>query len=65
MPDEDPYLADEPAPDCAIFRFGKAHRKAHKSNSGHIDAKHTAPGDGISANQMEAGHPGRIISTMG
>ena len=65
LPDEDPDLADEPDPDCAICRFGKAHKKAHKSDTGHIDDQHSAPGEGISADQMEAGYPGRIISTKG
>ena len=65
LPDEDPDLADEPDPDCAICRFGKAHKKVHKSDSGHIDATHSAPGEGISADQMKAGYPGRILSTKG
>ena len=65
LPDEDPDLADEPDPDCAICRFGKAHKKYHKTDTGHIDAKHDAPGEGVSAHQMEAGRPGRIIWTNG
>ena len=65
LPDEDPDLADEPDPDCAICRFGKAHKKSHKTDTGHIDERHDAPGEGVSADQMEAGRPGRIISTKG
>jgi hypothetical protein len=61
----DPSLANEPDPMCATCQFGKAHRKTHKGNTGNISADHTKPGQGVSSDGMEAGTPGRVMTTHG
>jgi hypothetical protein len=43
----DPDLANEPNPVCATCQFGKAHKRSHKCDTGHIGKSHTAPGDGV------------------
>ena len=54
-----------PDPVCAACQFGKAHKKSHASDTGHIGIHHTAPGEGVSSDGMEAGVPGRIMTTGG
>lgn len=61
----DPDLATEPDPLCATCQFGKAHKRSHKSNTGHIAKSAKAPGDGVSSDGMEAGTPGRLMTTSG
>ncbi len=60
-----PSLASEPDPVCAACQFGKAHKRSHKSDTGHIAKHHLAPGEGVSSNGMEAGCPGRPMTTNG
>jgi hypothetical protein len=55
-------LASEPDPVCAACQFGKAQRRSHKADTGHISETHQAPGDGVSSNGMEAGCPGRLMT---
>ncbi len=61
----DTSLAKEPDLICATCQFGKAHRKTHKSNTGSISADHTKPGQGVSSDGMEAGTPGKVMTTHG
>jgi len=49
---------------CAC-QFGKARKKSHREDISNITASDTVPGQGISANQLEAGFPGRIPTTRG
>jgi hypothetical protein len=58
-------LASEPDLTCAACQFFKAHKRSHKSDTGHISANHLAPGDGVSSDGMEAGCPGRMMMTHG
>lgn len=61
----DPSVAACPDPICTACQLGKAHRKSHASNKGYITDMCRQPGDGISADQLEAGHPGKIPTTKG
>jgi hypothetical protein len=61
----DPSLAQEPNPICAACQFGKAHKRTHKTDTGHISQNHNAPGEGVSSDGMEAGCPGRMMTTGG
>jgi hypothetical protein len=58
-------LASEPDPVCATCQFGKAHKHSHKADIGHISNDHSAPGDGVSSDGMEAGCPGKMMTTHG
>jgi hypothetical protein len=60
-----PSLASEPDPICAACQFGKAHKRSHKADTGNISNNHLAPGDGVSSDGMEAGCPGRMMTTHG
>lgn len=60
-----PSLASEPDPVCAACQFGKAHKRSHKLDTGHIAKHHLAPGEGVSSDGMEAGCPGRPMTTHG
>jgi hypothetical protein len=60
-----PSLASEPDPVCAACQFGKAHKRSHKVDTGHFAKCHSAPGDGVSSDGMEAGCPGRPMTTSG
>jgi len=61
----DKRLTNEPDPVCPSCQFGKAHRRSHKSDTGHITDGHTAPGMGVSSDGLEAGCPGRVMTTGG
>jgi hypothetical protein len=61
----DKSLASVPDPVCATCQFGKAHKRTHKTDTGHIGKHHQAPGDGVSSDGMEAGSPGRMLTTHG
>lgn len=65
FPNVDPSLANEPDPLCAICQFSKARKRTHKANVGNIRSNHTAPGQGVSSDGMEAGTPGRTFTTKG
>jgi hypothetical protein len=61
----DPAVASAPDPICAACQYSKAHRKSHKQDNTPITARHTYPGAGVSADQLEAGYPGRLSTTHG
>jgi hypothetical protein len=61
----DPSVAACPDPICTACQFGKVHRKSHASNKGSIAAACSQPGDSVSADQLEAGYPGKIPFTKG
>jgi transposase InsO family protein len=65
FPGVDASLANIPDPQCITCNFGKARRKSHKSNVGHISADHKLPRDGVSSDGMEAGTPDRPFTTKG
>jgi hypothetical protein len=60
----DKMLATVPDPVCATCQFSKAHKRSHKMDPGHIAWHHTASGEGVSSDGMEARFPGRMM-TMG
>jgi hypothetical protein len=41
------------------------HKRSHKSDTGKIAKNAKAPGDGVSSNGMEAGCPGKVMTTHG
>jgi hypothetical protein len=61
----DQGLASEPDPVCATYQFGKSHKQSHKSTSGHIAQHHTSNGDRVSSDGLEAGAPGKTVTTGG
>jgi hypothetical protein len=61
----DPSVANCPDPICSACQMGKAHRRSHKSSQGSIGATSHFPGAGVSADQLEAGCPGKIPTTKG
>jgi hypothetical protein len=61
----DKDLANEPDPLCATCQFGKAHKKSHKCDTGHIGKQHLVPGAGVSSDGMEAATPGQVMTTGG
>ena len=58
-------IAKEPDPVCAICQLAKARRQSHKGHRGSITANDVKPGDGVSADQMEATVPGLLPTTKG
>jgi hypothetical protein len=61
----DPSVASCPDPICAACQMGKVHRKPHASSTHTIADRCTFPGEGVSADQLEAGCPGRIPTSKG
>jgi hypothetical protein len=61
----DPSVASCPHPICASCQAGKAHRKSYSQADGSITKGCLKPGDGVSADQLDAGHAGRIPTTKG
>lgn len=61
----DPSVAAAPDPICIACQYGKVHRNSHCSNIALIMANQTYPGAGVSADQLEAGYPGKLPTTCG
>jgi hypothetical protein len=61
----DPSLANTPDPICHVCLLGKSKRKPHAKSTGSITASVGHPGAGVSADQLEAGCPGRIPTMKG
>jgi len=61
----DSAIAACPNPICVACQLGKAHKQSHASNDGSITSTSHQPGNGVSADQLEAGHPGKIPTTKG
>jgi hypothetical protein len=61
----DASIASTPDPICAACQAGKAHRRSHAKVTNTIAAPCTYPGQQISADQLEAGYPGRIPTAKG
>jgi hypothetical protein len=60
-----PSLANEADPICTTCQFDKEHKRSYKRNIGKISDGHTAPGQGVSSDGMEAGCPGHVMTTHG
>jgi hypothetical protein len=60
-----PSIASSPDPICQACQFEKARRRSHKQFSGSITSSSLSPGTGVSADQLEAGCPGRIPTCKG
>jgi hypothetical protein len=60
-----PSIASVPDPICVACQYGKAHKKAHKTDNASITERHRYPGAGVSADQLEAGYPGKLPTTKG
>ena len=60
-----PEIVNAPNPVCAVCQFGKAKRRSHTKCTSPIDAQHTKPGNGVSADQLEAGCPGIVPTNKG
>lgn len=60
-----PQVANAANPMCSVCQFGKSRRQPHTTTTGPIDHKHQKPGDGVSADQLEAGCPGIILTSKG
>ncbi len=58
-------VINAPNPVCSACQFGKAKRRSHTTCTSPIAGNHTAPGDGVSADQLEAGCPGIIPTNKG
>lgn len=61
----DPVIARSLDPLCLACQFGKAKRRSHRSDIGSITQHHRVPGAGVSADQLEAGCPGKMMTTHG
>jgi hypothetical protein len=63
--DKDSYMLIGLLPTVQIWYAAHQFGKAHATNMGQIQitANHTAPGKGVSANQLEACYPGELPTT--
>jgi hypothetical protein len=61
----DPAVARCLDPVCLACQFGKAKRHSHRADVGSITQRHHVPGAGVSADQLEAGCLGRMMTTRG
>jgi hypothetical protein len=60
-----PEVISSPPPVCQACSYGKATRRSHTNCTSPIDGAHLKPGDGVSADQLEAGCPGIIPTSKG
>jgi hypothetical protein len=60
-----PEVISSPIPVCSACAYGKAKRRPHTICTSPIDSDHSKPGDGVSADQLEAGCPGIIPTAKG
>jgi len=58
-------VINSPHPICAACLYGKAKRRPHNHHTGSITHNCHRPGDGVSADQLEAGTPGIVATTKG
>jgi hypothetical protein len=58
-------VANASDPVCAACQYSKANQKPHCNNTGSITIKHTAPGQGVSVDLLEAVIPGKLPTTGG
>jgi hypothetical protein len=61
----DKSVANAPDPICAACQYSKASQKPHCNDTGSITLHHTAPGQGVSVDLLEAGIPGKLPTTRG
>jgi hypothetical protein len=61
----DPAITNSQDPIFIACQYGKAHQKQHASDKGSITKDHVKPSDGVSADQMEANYPGKLLTTKG
>jgi hypothetical protein len=61
----DKSVANAPDPICAACQYSKANQKPHCNDTGSITLHHTAPGQGVSVDLLEAGIPGKLPTTRG
>ena len=58
-------VARAPDPICAICQYAKAKCRPHRTTHRSIIKQHLRPGDGVSADQMEASSPSLLPTTKG
>ena len=60
-----PEVVSSPTLVCSACAYGKARRRSHTACTSPINGTHHKPGDGVSADQLEAGCPGIIPTSKG